>query len=206
MNNSIKVILISQVPLPYSKIGSWTTLYNNYLDNDHKIDYIVCTETGKKYSSVKYHFVKATFFDKLLRKVFKRKNLQYLRALGKIIQKNEKYIIQIIDNYGMVKPVHDYLVSKKVLDNCYIQFFYHGFSPYIKSNSGIDFYEAIDELIVLTHDSYKEYKKTINVLPCHFSVLHNGIDTKKFKKVSVFEREDLRRKFDIENKKVFVWC
>lgn len=201
-----KVILISQVPLPYLKTGSWTTLYNNYLKNEHKIDYIICAETDEKYNSVQYNFAKTTFFDSLFRKVFKRKNHQYLRALDKIIQPNEKYIIQIIDNYGMVKPVHDFLISKQVLANFYIQFFYHGFSPYIKQNSGIDFYESINELIVLTHDSYKEHKKTINVLPCRFSVLHNGIDTEKFKKPSVFERKDLREKFDLEGKKVFVWC
>ncbi|WDF62870.1 glycosyltransferase family 4 protein [Flavobacterium sp. KACC 22763] len=206
MNDSIKVILISQIPLPYSKIGSWSTLYNNYLENDHKIDYIVCPETNKKYNSIQYHFVKETFLDRLLQRVFKRKNQQYLRALDRIIQPNEKYIIQIIDNYGMVKPVYDYLISKKVLINCYIHFFYHGFSPYIKTSSGINFYDVIDELIVLTYESYREHKKIINVLPCRFSVLHNGIDTTKFKKASVLEREDLRKKFDVDNKKVFVWC
>lgn len=201
-----KVILISQVSLPYSKMGSWTTMYNNYLENDHKINYIICPETEKRYNSVQYHFAKLTFFDNVWRSVFKRKNLQYLRALDKIIKPNEKYIIQIIDNYGMVKPVHDYLVSQRKRGSCYIQFFYHGFAPYIKSNSGPDFYEVLDELIVLTNDCYKEYKKTINVLPCHFSILHNGIDTKKFKKPSVLEREDLRTKFNLRDKKVFVWC
>ena len=206
MNDSINLMLISHVALPYSKIGSWPALYNNYLENDHKIDYIVCPETSKKNNSIQYYFVQETFLDKLQQRVFKRKNQQYLRALAKIIQPNEKYIIQIIDNYGMVEPVHDYLVSKKVLTNCYIHFFYHGFSPYIKSNSGINFYDVINELTVLTYDSYKEHKKIINVLPCHFSVLHNGIDTTKFKKASIVEREDLRKKNHVENKKVFIWC
>ena len=29
--SNIKVILISQIELPYSKIGSWSTIYDNYL-------------------------------------------------------------------------------------------------------------------------------------------------------------------------------
>lgn len=206
MNDSIKVILISQVALPYSKIGSWPTLYNNYLESGHKIDYIVCPETSKKNNSIKYHFVQETLLDRLMKRVFRRKNQQYIRSLDKIIRPNEKYIIHIIDNYGMVEPLHDYLVSKKVLINCYIHFFYHGFSPYIKSNSGINFYDVINELTVLTYDSYKEHKKKINVLPCRFSVLHNGLDTTKFKKASIFERENLRKKIDVKNKKVFIWC
>ncbi|HEY1193470.1 glycosyltransferase family 4 protein [Flavobacterium sp.] len=206
MKDLIEVILISQVPLPYSKMGSWTTLYNDYLEKDHKINYVICPKPEKKYNSVEYNFTSISFFTKLQSKIFKKKKQEYFKGLTKIVKSDRKYIIQIVDNYGLVKPLHDYLISKQIRNNCYIQFFYHGFSPYTKVNSGIDFYELIDELIVLTHDSYKEFKRTINVLPCHFSVLHNGIDTTKFVKATVFDKENLRRKLDLENKKVFVWC
>ena len=47
-----KVILISQVPLPFSNIGSWTTLYKNYLQGDHSIDYIICPEPQQKWETV----------------------------------------------------------------------------------------------------------------------------------------------------------
>ena len=51
-----KVILISQIPLPYSKIGSWTTLYDNYLKNDDEIDIIICPYTAIQYPNKKYYF------------------------------------------------------------------------------------------------------------------------------------------------------
>lgn len=201
-----KVVLISQFALPYSKVGSWTKLYKSYLEGDHNIDYIVCPKPEFLFSDIQYSFVLATFWSKIKSKVFKKKKINFLLAIDKIIQPNEKYIFQIVDNYGIVKPLHEYLTTQKIRKNCYIQFFYHGFSPYTQLNSGSDFYKVADEIVVLTHDSYKEFKKTINVLPCHFSVLHNGIDTAKFVKATVFDKENLRRKLDLENKKVFIWC
>lgn len=206
MNNSAKVILISQAPLPYSGIGSWTTLYKNYLEKDHKIDYIICPKPQTTFVGIKYSFTKITFLQKFQHKFFRKKNLQYFQALNELIVPNQKYIIQIIDNYGMVKHLHDYLVSIGALKNCYIQFFYHGFSPYMQINSEQNFYELINELVVLTHDSYKQYKQNINILPSHFSVLHNGVDTERFKKVSGSIKKELKQKLGFDNKKVFVWC
>lgn len=201
-----KVILISQIPLPYSKIGSWTTLYNNYLKNDHKIDAVVCPEPHKSYEGLQYSFVNFTFFQKLQRKFLKRKNLEYFKALDRLIVSNESYIIQIIDNYGMVKPLKNYLISKGIDKQCYVQFFYHGYSPFIKQDSGKDFYEIVDEIIVLTHDSYAEHKKQINILPAHFSILYNGIDTGKFRKITISEKSKLKNNLGFGDKKVFIWC
>lgn len=209
MENSFvdsQVVLISQLPLPYSKTGSWTTLYNNYLEKDHKIDYLVCPTSKEKYDSVEYNFVSFTFFQKMQSKIFKKKKLEYINVLKKIIRPDKKYIIQIVDNYGMVKPVHDYLTSKQIRENFYIQFFYHGFSPYSNINSGKYFYELVNEIIVLTHDSYKEFRKIINVLPCYFYVLHNGIDTTKFRKISDVDKKTLREKLELKDEKIFIWC
>ncbi|MFH6937358.1 glycosyltransferase family 4 protein [Flavobacterium sp. FlaQc-30] len=201
-----KVILLSQVPLPFSKIGSWTTLYNNYLEKNNEIDYIVCPKPEDLFKGVKYSFVQATFWSSIQNKVFKKKKNECLKALNKIIVPNENYIIQIVDNYGMAKPLKEYLVSKGVSKNCCIQFFYHGFSPYAQPNSQSNFYELINELVVLTHDSYKLHKETITTLPSHFSILYNGIDTNKFKRVSVSRKQELKKILEFDDKKVFVWC
>ncbi|WP_166921713.1 glycosyltransferase family 4 protein [Flavobacterium poyangense] len=206
MNNPIRVILISQIALPYSKIGSWSTLYKNYLENTHRIDYIICPKPQKLFEGIQYHFAKLTFWHKLQRKFLRRKNLEYFRAFDKIIDPSQKYIIQIVDNYGMVKSLKKHLVAKGIAEQCYIQFFYHGFSPYVKSGSGDEFYEIIDEMVVLTMDSYKAHKKSISVLPSHFSILNNGIDTKRFKKVSEFEKNILKKELGFGDKITFVWC
>jgi len=201
-----KVVLISQMPLPYSKIGSWTTLYKNYLKNDHQIDYIVCPEPEELFKGIKYSFVKFTFISKLQNRLLKRKKIEYLKALDKLINPDEKYIIQIIDNYGMIQPLKKYLSSKGMLSKCYIQFFYHGYPPYVQQASGLDFYEIIDEMIFLTNDSYALHKKEIHVLPNYFSILPNGIDTDKFKKISDLEKSILKQQLNLKDKKVFLWC
>jgi len=201
-----KVILLSQSSLPSSTIGSWTTLYKNYLESSHKIDYVVCPKTQTKIDGVKYAFIKCTILQKMQRKLLKQKNLEYFEAISKLIVPNEKYVIQIVDNYGMVKPLKNYLVSKGIFQQCYIQFFYHGYLPYVQQGSESDFYEIIDEMILLTNDSYVLHKERINVLSSYFSVLHNGIDTKKFRKISNSEKSKLKRELGFEDKIVFVWC
>jgi len=206
MDNSVKVILLSQSPLPSAKIGSWTTLYKNYLQDSHKIDCIVCPKPNELFSGIAYSFTKFTFWHKLQRKFLKRKNLEYFEALDKLIVPNEKYILQIVDNYGMVKPLRDYLVAKGIAKQCYIQFFYHGYSPYSQPNSTKDFYEIIDELVVLTNESYKQFKNNCNVLPSYFSVLNNGIDTQQFQKVTESEKNTLKQNLGFGDKKVFIWC
>lgn len=203
-----KVILISQFPLPYSKIGSWTTLYKNYLENSHCIDVIVCPKTENCYPNVNYSFIKEqNFVKKVKNKITRQKYGEYIFALKKVIIPGEKYIIHFVDNFGLVAPIKEYLVKHEIITNFYLHFFYHGFQPYTKLvSSGKNIYENVDEVTLLTYDSYKAHLDEINVLPCRFSVLHNGIDTNKFKKVTIEEKVELKNKLDCEGKKIFIWC
>jgi len=201
-----QVILISQIPLPYSNIGSWTTMYHNYLSNDHSIDLIICEKPKDFYQQVKYNTVENNYIIKFQKRFLKNKYIGYLKALEKVLEKEEKVIIQIVDNFGIVKPLIDFLDRKKKRDKCYLQFFYHGFPPYYENFSGRWFFEAIDEMVLLTNDSYKAYKEYYTVLPTKFSVLHNGIDTSKFYKITLEEKENLKKQLEITNKKVFLWC
>ena len=50
------------------------------------------------------------------------------------------------------------------------------------------------------------HKAFYTVLPCNFSVLHNGIDTNKFFKISEFEKLKLKAEIGCSAKKTFVWC
>lgn len=201
-----KVILISQIPLPYSHIGSWTTLYHNYLSSNHAIDYIICEKPETLYNGIDYGLVVNNNLIKIQKKFLKNPYLGYFNALEKIIEKNDKCIIQIIDNFGIVKPLLHFLKMKNKRNQCYLQFFYHGFPPFYENFLGRWFFEGIDEMVLLTHDSYKAHKNYYTVLPTKFSVLHNGIDTSKFHKVSFEEKESLRKQLGVTNKKVFIWC
>jgi glycosyltransferase involved in cell wall biosynthesis len=201
-----KVILISQIPLPYSGIGSWTTLYHNYLSDDHKVDYIICGKPEMTYPQIEYGIVMNTNWLKFQKKVLKNKYISFFNVLKKILEKDEKFIIQIIDNFGIVKPLIEFLEKQKKREKCYLQFFYHGFSPFHENFYGRWFFEGIDEMVLLTNDSYKAHKEYYTILPTKFSVLHNGIDISKFYKVTLEEKENIRKQLGITNKKVFIWC
>ncbi|PXY42012.1 glycosyl transferase family 1 [Flavobacterium cheongpyeongense] len=201
-----QVILVSQFPLPYSKTGSWTTMYYNYLSSNHQIDYVICHAPDKVINTVKYQFVSETIIDKVKRKIFKKTYLGYLKAFKKVIKKDGKYIIQIVDNFGIIKPLQKILIENGWRENCQVQFFYHGYPPYLANFYGRWFFESIDEMILLTHDSYKVHKDTYTILPCKFSVLHNGIDTDQFHKISSEEKLIFKNQLDLKDKKVFIWC
>lgn len=201
-----KVILISQVPLPYQKIGSWTTLYKNYLQHNHQIDCIICEKPDYEFPNISYSFVATDFFIKVQKKITKKPYIGYFNALANSIQPNEKYIIQIVDNFGIVKPLQDFLLSKKWREHCYLQFFYHGFPPFYGNFESRYFFETIDEMVVLTNNSYRVHKEQYTVLPTRFSVLHNGIDTRKFYKVASAEKVALKEQFGVKDKTVFIWC
>lgn len=201
-----KVILLSQVPLPFSMIGSWTTLYKNYLNGNHQIDYIVCEQPNEFFENVQYSLVANNLRIKIKKKWNKNKYTGYLEALGKLLKPQENYIIQIVDNFGIVKPLLTFLESKKLRSNCYLQFFYHGYPPFYGNFESRWFFESIDEMVLLTYDSYLEHKKSYTNLPTRFSILHNGIDTSKFYPLSQEKKEKMKESKGVVGKKVFVWC
>ncbi len=201
-----KVVLLSQFELPYHKIGSWTTMYNYYLQKNHNLDYIVCPEPKTHIDTLEYSIVKASLLEKSKRKVFNKRYLAHLSALEGIIEANEKYVIQIVDNFGIVNHLDILLKDKYNRSNFYIQFFYHGFPPFYNNLKGRPFFESIDEMVLLTNDSYKQHKEFYTALPCRFSVLHNGIDRKIFKPIDAKGKVELKSRLGAEGKTVLLWC
>jgi len=202
-----KVILLSQFPLPYSHIGSWTTMYKNYLSGQNQVDTIVCEKPDSFFEGIQYEFVsKPGTFAQLRQKITKKRFAEFTAALSKLIKPNEKYIIQIIDNLGMAKAVQQFLDENGLRKQCYVQFFYHGFPPFGNSAAHIAFYEKTDEMVLLTHASYLEFKNQTHVLPARFSILHNGIDHKKFYPLAATDKAALREELGLKGQTIFLWC
>lgn len=201
-----KVILISQSELPSTKIGSWTVLYKNYLEGNHAIDYIICPKPKSEFASIKYFHTSNHFIDKIKAKLAQKSYLSSLDVLKKVLQKDEKYLIQIIDNFKIVSDLDILLRKIGMRKQCKIQFFYHGFPPYLEQNKSISFFESVDEMVLLTYDSYYAHLKYYSSLPCKFSVLHNAIDKNKFFKIGHEQQEILKSELGLTGKKVFLWC
>lgn len=201
-----KVIILSQFSLPHSRIGSWTTLYKNYLSSSHQIDIIICPKPDYQFLNIEYSLIRNDLKLKLQKRFFNKNYLEYLEALQKIIKPNEKYILQIIDNYGIMPYLKQFFLKKGIKNQFYIQFFYHGFPPFYENFYSHSFFEFIDEMVLLTYDSYKAHKNYYTVLPCRFSIVNNGIDTAKFHPVTVEKKRELREKLGLSAEKIFIWC
>lgn len=205
-----KVILLSQIPLPFSKIGSWTTVYNYYLQKDNnQIDYLVCPKPDiPLFEHVSYFFVKPiTFFAKIKAKLKMEHRMQnYFSALEKIIQPNQKYVIQIVDNSGIVLPLNHYLTTKHTIANFYIQYYYQGFAPIIANQYEKKFFGSINEMIFLTGLSYKAYLNYYDDFVCKSSVLNNATNSNHFLKLDAKTKEQQKQKMGLSKKLIFIWC
>lgn len=205
--NNIKTILISNKPLPYNNIGSWTSMYNNYLEGDHKIDYIICDEPEEKNEDVVYKSTNKSLSQRIYFKLNRiNSNEHIFKIIASIFEPNTKYIIQFVDNFGGVTFISEKLNNKFGKENFYYQFFYHGYAPFFGNFQSRKFYESIDEMVLLTYLSYKEHIKYYTVLPCKFSILHNGVNSDDFKKINIEAKSKLRLKegFSVD-KKIFLW-
>ncbi len=201
-----KVVLISQFSLPYPKIGSWTTLYANYIKNEHQIDAVICPKPNREFDGIEYGYVSRTAYVKLYDAVYGKSYLEYLLPLKRILKKEDKAVIQVIDNFGLIAKLGQFLRKHDMWKNCTVQFFYHGFSPIYNNFYGNKFFQHVDELILLTHASYRNFIDYYNVLPCKVSILSNGVDTTRFRPLSSDEKSEQQRQLGIEGKIVFIWC
>lgn len=206
-----KVILICQVPLPYNKIGSWTNMYNYLLKNgNHNFDYIICPELEDKAQNVTYRFVrKVNIFtkvkNKILSKSFRFSN--YFEALRTIVVSDEKYLIHIVDNSGIIASLNEFIRKNYLRSNFFIQYYYQGFSPLYSREIAKDFLYGIDEFIFLTELSYKEYLRYYDDCPFKVRILHNATDLEQFKLTSKNERDLIRKNHGIlDDEFVFLWC
>ncbi len=205
--NKVKVILVSTLPLPYSKIGSWTNMYDYYLRSNHEVDIIICPKPTESYDDIQYVNSDLSLIQKVKKKFLKINNKKFLLdKLVELVEPNTRYVLQFIDEIGTLSFIADKLNARFGKHTFYYQFFYHGYAPILGNFQSRKFFSLVDEVILLTHLSYLEYKKFYTVLPCKFSILHNGVSIEKFYSLPQNQKESLRAKNNVSiDKKIFLW-
>lgn len=204
--NNIKTVLISTASLPYEGVSSWTTEMNYLLKRDNELDYVIGPYSNIKIDKPIQVFVnKINFLDKIKMKIdYGNRFINYLRAISKVLKQEEKIILQVKDNLGLLKSILKYLKANKLKNRVYLQYHHHSFLPFAEKEN---IYTDIDEIILLTELSYKVFNKTCNTLPLKIKINNDGVDSKLFKTVSPLEKMELREKLNIDKTKlVFVWC
>lgn len=200
MNKKTKALIISHLPLPYHKIGSWTNMYDHNLRrSDTPYNGIICPKPKLPYhNQVEYAFFKKPVFYRIKSKLLKNRYFNILDVLSSYIKHEPEcnHVIQVIDNFGILKALLSFRTKNKLQNKIYIQYFYHGFL--LPKNAQTEFIlSQVDEYILLTHLSLKVHETHYSILPKNRSFIHNGIDKKLF---------NTHNRIENKNKTIFLWC
>lgn len=206
-----QTIFICQYPLPYHKIASWTTMYNQYIQEGiHAVDHLICPKLETTpVKDITYHIInnKSSLITKAGEKLQGNSRFQpYLDALDKIIVTGEKYVIKITDNSGLAIALHQFLSKNHDRSHFHILYYYQGFAPLFALGNDTDFLFSVDEVLFLTALSYLEWKRYHNELPFTARVLHNATDGKRFKILSPSKKTALKKDMFLDHQYIFTWC
>lgn len=203
-----EIILVSQYPLPYDKQGSWTNLYNYYLDSSSNlINGIICPSPNERFSGIHYDTVKQNYWTKFVSKISGSNQSVFIGKLLKKTKTEKVYEIHVIDNFNFIKQLYKLVKNKEDLKaRLKIKFFYHGFDPYLTKQEGDWFFKFIDTFILLTLSSLKVHKKFYSNIHSRLLFLHNGVDTSIFYRYSKKVNRKFKREYSADDKTIFVWC
>ena len=188
----MKAVLLSSIPLPYHKIGSWSKRYSELLSSkENPFDYVICPKLDDKLSEsgfVKYLYAKRYKPEKLFKVYYRFYYYFFLKQLLSIIKKEKQLVIQIVDNVKLLNEVHDFLTDKKIRNKCVIIFNSCGYSYYFNPSEGIKFYDKIDHMIYSTNEAYQFEMNRYSYITSKVSIIPNGIDSIGFHKLTNVEK------------------
>jgi L-malate glycosyltransferase len=203
--NTVKTVLISTASLPHDGVASWTTELNYLLKRENELDYVVGPHSNIKIDKpIQISINEISFLDKVKRKFnYKNRFNPYLRGLKKVLKLEDKIILQVKDNYGLLKAVLAFVKKSQLRKRVYIQYHYHSFMPF---SDEAFLLEQIDELVLLTEESYQKIKKETNTLPIRISINNDGVDSNLFKPVDKKKKQGLRKSLSLSSEKlIFIW-
>lgn len=204
----MKAVLLSSIPLPYNKIGSWNKRYTELiLSKENPFNYIICpaVDENMQQSTSKYLIADRYKKEVLYKFFYKYSYYFFLKQLLKIIRIEKKLVIHIVDNVKLLNEVDEYLTKKKLRSQCKIIFNSCGFSYFFPSHEGTKFYNKIDHFICSTYESYKFELERYSYLSAKVTIIPNGIDSSKFFKILPEEKNNFKVKLGYENKKIILW-
>lgn len=192
--------------LPFNAVGSWTTEMDYLLKKENQLDYVIGPKSSEYMEKpIQVAIGKVSFLDKIRSKKEPLYRFNpYIRALQEVLRKEERILLQVKDNFGMLKAVLAYIKKNDLRSRIYVQYHFHSFYPFTTDEHIL---AGIDELVLLTHSSYKTFQKVLNTFPMKVTICPDGVDSNAFKPVSQKRKEELRTHHGIDKDTlVFVWC
>lgn len=205
----MKAVLLSSMPLPYHKIGSWTKRYTELIySKDNPFEYIICPKVDDKLTRsvfTTYLYADRFKYKKILKIYYKYQYYFFLKQLSYILKKEKQLVIQIIDNVKLLNEVNDFLTEKKIRNQCIIIFNSCGYSYYFNPSEGLKFYDKINHVVYSTNEAYQFELNRYSYITSKVSIIPNGIDSSKFHKLTNLEIKKEKQKIGFNNKKIILW-
>jgi len=204
-----KTVFISHLPIPNPNIGSWTNRYGKFVKNNNcLIDYIIAPKANNYFQDITYKYINEprlfTFKISKLIKYYKHK--VYWNALAKILEKEERVRVNIIDNPKILFAINYYSTRKNLNNRIEIIFHMCGYNYNFNKEQNELFYNSIDTLIIQTNSSIQAQEYFLSKGNCNVKQIYNGIEGDKFHKINKSTKDKFREENKIQiNKLIFLW-
>lgn len=206
----MKTVLISHNPIPTSTIGSWKRIFSDLNEKEKRLfDYIICPIESNQNISKKHLNIKPCFLQriKIVNKLFPNIRFYwYLKNVLHLLDKEDKLVLNIVDNVGVLLSIDKILTKRGVRDRVKIIFHQRGFDYHLNSIKKNRFYKAIDHLILQTKSSYNYQISNTHDISCKISIVGNGVNSSVFNVPSPTLKNDLKIKLGFDpDKFYFLW-
>ena len=209
-------VFLSTQSFPADRIGSWIWRFSSVIEQSY-FDFVITPKSSIAMKNAT-HLVPqgqgplGSMASRLLGKCSLRGSALRLRFSGftkhleELLNTNERLVVSIADDYKLLSAVDSYLRSRNLRSRVRIIFFLHGYDYGFESKERNAFYKSIDHLVLMTEISYRHHLNSVLSLECGVSVLKNGVDETRFKRVDESEKSRIRQELGwSREKKYFIW-
>jgi glycosyltransferase involved in cell wall biosynthesis len=195
-------VLVSNLPLPYPGMGSWTFEFNYFLGRNKFFD---CVLSPKKeedeiylFSRKRHWFKGSSLFRDVTLKNWVVK--EYTKNLLKLSDKNIPLQILIVDDQVLLEGICN--LKNQFPEGSEIVFYYHGHALSLKPSIA----PQIDKVFFLTEAGYKESLLINNAFTPEVEIIGNGVSSEVFYPLTTSEKELSRKKMGFESRdKIICW-
>lgn len=185
MENNCRTVLLCHLAIPATWHGSYNVMFTRLLRESDCFDYTISpvnVEAIEDPEQYKTRVISANLIDKKRRTFLGwHKFKMFHEAVFGLLSKHDYLVIYNLDKVELTASLNDFLIRKGLRKRCRIIHAHHHYGLFnYTSGERESLYDAIDEAIFLSYESYHYEKLTTQTLTCEVSVVPNGIPTEYF--------------------------
>lgn len=199
LNSKIRVLL-SNLPLPFDQVGSWTSEFNYLLKQAPLFDYVLSPNPIQsgifKYCKKRKWFKGAKFFkDKLLFSWIFR---DYINELTRISKDGTPLQLLVIDDQLMLATLS--MRKSGFPRNTELIYYHHGHSISLSAQV----MDRVDKVFFLTHSGYKESVETNFQFTPEVEIIGNGVSSEIFYPLQKAEKLSRRKSLGFDGEEILI--